>query len=805
LANRLELIVSFTKLLLKFVASIKMNYQLHNLIFKRFFMNKILFSLLLTIAFSISINAQTANIGTPKSWSLKNSGQRELNVHQLPAFDLAAQLRADAINEANKIGPWRFGYEHNVNFGLNNGGSWIQLPNGDRIWRIIFRSPGALSMNVLFDKFVLPEGASVYIYDEEHKSYEGAYTIANNNSDQILGTSLINGENLVVEYYEPAAVSGQGQLNIGTVIHGYKSLSLYAQGLLKGLNDSGNCNNDVKCPLGVGWESQINSVAIIIVGGSGACTGALVNNTSQDGTPYFLSANHCGTTGLGNWVFRFNWDSPVARCAVNQNSTDPGAPYNQVNGATLRANRSQSDFCLMQLNSTPTGNIYYAGWNRGTTPATQATCVHHPSGDVKKISRENNAVTTSTFSGAQTWQVANWDSGTTEPGSSGSPLFDQDKRIIGQLYGGGAACSGLVNNGQPDYYGRFDISWTGGGANNNRLSNWLDPSGSGVTVLDGYDPNASNLAVDAGLSQVSNPTGTYCNQSSFTPEITLRNFGTSPLTSATITYSLNGAASTNFNWTGNLASGATTTVTMPSINVTTSGANTYNATVTSANGQSDGNALNNVATSNFNVVLGGQQAGLTLRTDCWGSETSWQILSGSTVLYTSPSYSDGAPTIYTSSLCLGVGCYTFSIADSYGDGINGAAYSQCGQDGYYYIIDPNGDTLVTMGVADFGNGTTHNFCITAPSSVDPAISKLTDLNIYPNPNQGQFTLDLKLNNSAGLEIQIINSLGQILKTSNYNAAAEYQVNLNLQDEAAGMYFVKLNFANETVIRKVVKQ
>jgi hypothetical protein len=181
------------------------------------------------------------------------------------------------------------------------------------------------------------------------------------------------------------------------------------------------------------------------------------------------------------------------------------------------------------------------------------------------------------------------------------------------------------------------------------------------------------------------------------------------------------------------------------------------------------------------------------------------VRSGTSVLYTSPSYSDGPPTINISSLCLGVGCYTFAINDDYGDGINGAAYTQCGQDGYYYIIDPNGDTLVTMAAADFGNGTTHNFCITAPSSVDPAISKLTDLNIYPNPNHGQFTLDLKLNNSADLEIQIINSLGQILRTSNYSAASEYQLNLNLQDEASGMYFLKLNFANETVIRKVVKQ
>ena len=52
-----------------------------------------------------------------------------------------------------------------------------------------------------------------------------------------------------------------------------------------------------------------------------------------------------------------------------------------------------------------------------------------------------------------------WEDGVTEPGSSGSPSFDQNHRIIGQLYGGAAACSGSVNNGAYDYYGRMDVSW----------------------------------------------------------------------------------------------------------------------------------------------------------------------------------------------------------------------------------------------------------------------------------------------------------------------------------------------------------
>lgn len=768
-------------------------------------MRKILLTLLVFAIGFIALKAQTTDLGTPRSWAQKSS-IRNVPVYNMPQFDLQAQLEADAINEANKIGPWRFGYEHVVNYGLENGGDWTVLPNGDRIWRIAFRSDNALSMNILFDEFRLPEGATVYIYSEDRRQFEGAYTAANNNSEEILGTSLIEGSNIVVEYYEPAMVAGQGKLNIGTVIHGYKSLSLYASGLLKALNSSGKCNNDVKCPLGNGWENQINSVAIIIVGGSGACTGALVNNTSQDGTPYFLSANHCGTTGLGNWVFRFNWDSPVAICAQNAASQDPGAPFNQVNGAALRASSGGSDMALMQLNSTPTGDIYYAGWNRSATPATQATAIHHPSGDVKKISRENQAVTAQAWSGAQTWRVANWDSGTTEPGSSGSPLFDQNQRIIGQLYGGGAACSGLSNNGSPDYYGRFDISWTGGGSNSTRLSNWLDPGNTGVMTLDGYDPNATGVANDAGLPQVVNLSGTYCNQTSFAPEVVLRNYGTAMLTSATITYNLDGGTNSNYNWNGSLASGAVTTVTLPSITVSTSGSHNFNATVTAPNGFIDSNTTNNSASANFYVIANGQTVGLSLTTDCWGSETSWEVRSGSTVLFSNSSYPDQIST-YNEPLCLPVGCYTFEIFDSYGDGLDGMG-SGCPSNGNYIITDQMSNVLVQMTVVDFGNSTTHNFCVT---SLPTDVANITiedvvqNIQIYPNPNKGIFTVAVDLSTRNEMQLQVYNAMGQLLQNHQNEGAQNYLYDIDLSENPAGFYFVKVIVGGKVLTRKVIKQ
>jgi hypothetical protein len=152
----------------------------------------------------------------------------------------------------------------------------------------------------------------------------------------------------------------------------------------------------------------------------------------------------------------------------------------------LLVNNSGSDFALIQLSSTPPAsyNVEYAGWdNSGSTPSS-AVGIHHPSGDVKKICFENNAPYQSSTGGAQVWWINQWELGVTEPGSSGSPLFDNNHRIIGQLYGGAAACSGSNNNGQYDFYGRFNVSW-GLGA-----SSYLDPLNTGVSTLDSYPTNA---------------------------------------------------------------------------------------------------------------------------------------------------------------------------------------------------------------------------------------------------------------------------------------------------------------------------
>lgn len=444
--------------------------------------------------------SQTTNLGGPISWKQGVKTYAPIPKQTMPGFDLEAIKAEDEINDAQKIGPWRFGYKYETNFSLDNSGVWEDLPDGGRLWRIGLECPGAMTINLLLDNVHIPDGAQLYLFDKDNTNRVGAYTSRNNREDGELGTELVHGDHIIVEYYEPAEVLGQGSLNIMSVVHGYRSLQRAQEILMKGLNDSGSCNIDVNCPLGDLWGNQIRSVALIVVGGSGACTGALINNTCNDGTPYFLTANHCLGGSTGFWAFRFNWESPegTESCATTANSST--SSYDQTsNGATVLVSGTQADHALLEIdNMTQQDAIdygaFYAGWNNDDTESavTEVIGIHHPSGDVKKICRADDAgnnISHQNAGGASVWYMDSWNEGVTEPGSSGSPLFDQEGRIIGQLFGGAAACSGTSNNGQYDFYGRLGVSWGLG------IGTYLAPTACGTGTSNyGYDPNPATVS-----------------------------------------------------------------------------------------------------------------------------------------------------------------------------------------------------------------------------------------------------------------------------------------------------------------------
>lgn len=638
----------------------------------------------LLLAAPILLHAQIEQGGTPHSLGRALSAPAGV---RLPVVDVEALTLQDAVNDHDKSIPWRFGKNHAVSLDLDNSGTWTTLEDGTRLWRLGLECPNAFSVNFEFHDFHPAPGGQIFVLDE-FGGYIGAFTQANDPTlSGVLGVQALKGQRIVVEYSVPAN-GPRGDLRIGQVTHGYRDIFSHA----RALGESGSCNNNTICPEGDPWRDQIRSVAMIVVSGSGICTGTLINNCANNGTPYFLTANHCLGGNVGTWVFRFNWDSPT--CASNTNG-----PTNQtISGATLLVNSAASDVALLQLNSTPPGsyNVFYAGWDRSTDVSSAAVGIHHPSGDVKKISFENNALSSANYlgnagSGTSHWRVAAWDDGTTEGGSSGSALFNMQGRIIGQLHGGYASCSSLT----ADYYGRFDMSYPS-------LQTWLGSCGN---TLNGYDPNAPTVTLDAQATAIQGASGNVC-ATSITPTVTVRNAGTNTLTSFTIAWSIAGGPSGNTPWSGSLASGASTNVALGTITLP-DGLLTLTATVNAPNGGTDLVPANNTASSTLSH--GSNAVSLALVLDRYGDETTWLIRSGAITVASGGPYtqqaSNGAYPQTPIALCLPDGCYELVLNDSYGDGIC------CTYGNGSFTLTGEGGTLASG--SSFTSSIVNSFCVTA--------------------------------------------------------------------------------------------
>jgi lysyl endopeptidase len=739
-------------------------------------------SLRLTILLSLVWLFSFAQSQMPVSLS-RELLSREVPIMSMPALDVETLMAEDEVNNAQKIGPYRFGQNMEVSVNAQSEGLWEELKDGSRVWRMGFRCEGAYSVNFIFNDFYLPFGSRFHIYNENGETIYGPFSYNDNRADNGFATFPIPGELVFIELYEPVMAAGQSRIQLQTVTHGYRDIFKLAESRGGG---SGSCNINVNCPEGDDWQDHKRSVAIMVSGGSGFCTGAMVNNTAQDGTPYFLSANHCMGGGTNNWVFKFDYERPG--CANSGGPAVTGGNFTQ--GATIRASNAGSDFALLQLNSAPPAghSVYYAGWDRSGNAPSSSVCIHHPSGDRKKITFDNNAATQGTFSGAACWRIATWEAGTTEPGSSGSPLFDQNKRIIGQLYGGSANCTNNVD----DYYGRFNVSWDGNSAST-RLKDWLDPTNSGVTTLDGYDPNATSLALDAQVQNIGGvASGATLCTNTLTPTVTLRNRGISTLTSATINWTVNGAAQTAVNWTGSLTNNQTAVVTLPQVTLS-NGANTIAFTVTSPNGGADENATNNSVSVSFTVVNGAEMS-VVIRTDNYPEETSWEIRNASNVVVASGSGYDNSPaTLLTIPTCLPNGCYTFTIFDSYDDGI----CCQFGQ-GYFELLSPDGAEMGTG--AEFAGEESVQFCLPfGTNSVSEALLA-ESIRTYPNPASGELTIDLPMDR-AFTNIVLTDITGRV--TREIPVTRSERMTVDLSGLAEGAYHLTFITAESRVTKKVM--
>ena len=249
------------------------------------------------------IFAQISIESTPKS--LQFDLQKSISNISMPEIDQDVLLQQDALETRKNI-PFRFGAPIDVSLNLDNSGTWEETKLG-KVWRLSITSENAHSINLLYDRFIIPDGAEMFVYDQNMTTVLGSFTSKNNKSHETFSTAPTKGENTIIEYFEPYDVDFNGEIQISRVVHAYKDVFYPEES--RDYGDSGSCNNNVNCPEFIDWEDEVRSVAMILSGGGfRLCTGSMVNNVRQDLTPYFLTANHC-LGGESSWIFMFNYES----------------------------------------------------------------------------------------------------------------------------------------------------------------------------------------------------------------------------------------------------------------------------------------------------------------------------------------------------------------------------------------------------------------------------------------------------------------------------------------------------------------
>lgn len=729
-----------------------------------------------------SMQAQLSAGGTPMSFILHDQVAPAPDAIDMAPVDVARLRAEDAINDRDFTKPHRFGKQIEVGMNPENSGVWEELPGGDRLWRVTVRSFGAQTINMIFSRYKLPEGAQLFIYNKDRSMVIGAFTHANNQPEEVLGTTLVDGDEMVVEYYEPAWVAFPGEVEIGSIVHGYRLPGDGEQeqdGEGRAFGDSGNCHNNVNCPSGSAWANQKRSVVRIVNGGDW-CTGALINTANNSGLPYLLTANHCYAASYATWVFWFNFEA--SGCT---NPASSPTNYTTLSGSTLKSRNAASDFMLLQLNSTPGAaqTPYYAGWNRGTTAPTSSVCIHHPSGDIKKISFDNNAATNSSWSGTPAnshWHVI-WDSGVTEPGSSGSPLFDQNQRIIGQLHGGASVCGG---SDLSDEYGKFSVSWNTGTTSATRLSDWLDPGSSGATTANGYDPFAGganfltvspsnqNVTAAAGSTAFSVSSNVSWTASTTATWITLSPASGTNNGTVTATYTANGTTSSRVG-----------TITI------TGGGFTQNVTVTQAGTtgacSNDGETANNSRTTAPTIALNTNklsQIGSSTDVDWWKftlSATTTVTLTLSTL-----------PADFDLQLRRSNG-NVISTSQN-GSTLNETITATLAAGTYYaYVYGYNG-AFSTSVCYTLRVGTT----ALQGGHTDKHLDE-TSVSIAPNPTNGLTTL--RLSDASDARVLVYDQIGR--KVMEQNGREQFE--LNFANLPGGTYIIRVETGGKTLVERVI--
>jgi hypothetical protein len=531
----------------------------------------------------------------------------------------------------------------------------------------------ATSVNVILNGVVLPEGSRYYLITENGNN--GPFS-TKNIQDGSFSHFPIESNTLKIQFELPLEDKENLKFKISEINASFGNA----------LKD-GTCNIASVCDDANNYRKAQKSTVIISVNGSGFCTGTLVNNTSRDFTPYIITAQHClgGSSDLSNWTFAFNYEAKACESKnLNNNKSI------SLRGADIVAQNAKSDFALLLLREDlgPNDSVHFAGWNKEQTSPNEQHVYHHPNGALKRFSLNENQVTATTYLESNAppfvWKVDKWEKGTTEGGSSGSSLMNEQGHIIGTLVGGEASCN---NINAADYFGRMDVGF---GLNDDwalTLSPWLDPNQGNYDSIDGRDYPYSTLPnTDLAIRHIYDIPSTSCD-GLFKPRILVKNVGKNAVGG----YSLNIDVPGQDSWTPvesikTLQPGETMEYSFEE-RLFEAGATNFTVQLNTAN---DSYTKNNVGYAKSNVLEDAQTVIMSVTVDAYGSENSWEIYNntGELVISGGPYPNDKDGTTYDSEFCLEKGCYVLKFKDSYGDGMC-CDYG----DGSFELKYANGNTI----------------------------------------------------------------------------------------------------------------
>ena len=390
--------------------------------------------------------------------------------------------------------------------------------NGQKAYELIIQVQDAKGLNIYFDFLKIHKTSSLEVYNEE----EELVTIINSNSnpkERLYAIQPFEGSSFRLVF---KGNSAESKILIGEVGFFLRSLDEIAT--------SGFCEVDVNCSEGDQWDNQKNGVVLLSLKTNSSvvyCSGTLINNTARDCVPYILSADHCveniSDNNLEQSSVYFNYENSL--CDLENANLN-----NFVLGLTFRASSSftnGSDFLLLELNDTIPLNYkpFFNGWNKSESVFSSGVSIHHPKGSVKKISTYNTNLLTANQDGLTddaywevTWEETTNGHGVTETGSSGAPIFNEEKLVVGALSVGTSFCSKPED---PDYYGKLSYSWNSQLDSSKRLDVWLDPLQTNEQFLTGSyfpckDTVESYVPVDSmivNLNPISDKISLYVEQS----------------------------------------------------------------------------------------------------------------------------------------------------------------------------------------------------------------------------------------------------------------------------------------------------